>query len=147
MTLSEWKEVFKERGLRWTLPREMVLDVLSKTPGHLSGEDIYLSIHQKCTNVGIATVYRTLELLTDIGIVHKFEFGDGRSRYELVGDRTKEHHHHLVCVKCGKIINYSEFIDEEKAFIERLEKELSEKYNFQIDYHEIYFYGLCQDCK
>jgi len=145
--LSEWKEIFKEKGLRWTLPREMVLDVLSKTTGHLSGEDIYLSIHQKCTTVGIATVYRTLELLTDIGIVHKFEFGDGKSRYELVGDGMKEHHHHLVCIKCGKIINYSEFIDEEKEFIEGLEKKLSEKYHFQIKSHEIYFYGFCQDCK
>jgi Fur family ferric uptake transcriptional regulator len=147
MMLFEWKEIFKEKGLRWTLPREMVLDVLSKTSGHLSGEDIYMSIHQKCNAVGLATVYRTLELLTDIGIVRKFEFGDGKSRYELVENKMKGHHHHLVCIRCGKVIDYNEFIDKDKDFIEELEKELSKKYKFQITSHEVYFYGLCQDCQ
>ena len=74
---------FMSMGYRITIPREAILEVLSSTTAHLSAEDIYLEIHKKYPNVGLTTVYRTLELLGQMGLVQKFDFGDKRGRYEL----------------------------------------------------------------
>ncbi|MCP4651864.1 MAG: transcriptional repressor [Candidatus Omnitrophica bacterium] len=140
---------FKEYGYRLTMSRQAILDVLSKTKDHLSAEEIYHEVHKVYPSSGMSTVYRTLELLVDLGIVHKFHFGDGRSRYEI--DRGEEHndhhHHHLVCTKCQRVINYTDFIDDEIELLRRTEKGLSKKYNFKIVKHILQFYGLCERCK
>lgn len=141
------EKVFKENGLRFTLPRRIILEYLSKHPGHLSAEDIFIFVHQEYPKIGLATVYRTLELFTKIGIIHKFEFGDGRNRYELSENIMEQHHHHLVCIKCGKIINYTEDKEETGNCLKELEEYLSKKYNFKITSHELYFYGLCSNCR
>jgi Fur family ferric uptake transcriptional regulator len=150
ITPTQWKDItrgFREKNIRLTLPRRTVLDALIKNLGHPSAEEIFLYIHQTYPTIGIATVYRTLELLTKLGIVHKFEFGDGKSRYELSEDIAKKHHHHLVCIKCGQVINYTEFREKEREFLKELEDYLSKKYNFKITSHELYFYGLCSKCR
>jgi Fur family transcriptional regulator, ferric uptake regulator len=80
--------------------------------------------------------------------VNKFDFGDDRSRYELaIGPQGARHHHHLVCTQCGKIIDYTDFIDDEVELLTRTEKGLSQKYNFIITNHTIQFFGLCQECQ
>ena len=133
---------------RLTLPREAILDVLSKTKGHLSADDIYTEVSKVYPMIGLTTVYRTLESLVDMGVVNKFDFGDDRSRYELaIGPQGIRHHHHLVCTQCGKIIDYTEFIDDEVELLTRTEKGLSQKYNFIITNHTIQFFGLCQECQ
>lgn len=139
---------FKGCGYRLTVPRQAILDVLSNTKEHLSAEDIYLQVHKVYPAIGLTTVYRTLELLVQTGMVLKFDFGDGRARYELSeGPKGIGHHHHLVCTKCRRIIDYQEFVDEEKELLRKTEKGLSEKYHFQITHHVIQFYGLCSHCK
>ncbi len=143
-----WKCKFKGCGLRITLGREAILDVLAQSNEHLSAEDIYMKIHDSLPSVGLTTIYRTLEVLANIGLVAKFDFGDGRARYELAeGPGKDNHHHHLVCTECKKIINYTDFIDEEVELLKKTEKGLSKKYKFNIKNHLIQFYGICNDCK
>jgi Fur family transcriptional regulator, ferric uptake regulator len=139
---------FKGCGYRMTMPRQIILDVLSGTADHLSAEDIYHKVHSAYPSIGLTTVYRTLELLIHAGLIHKFDFGDGRARYELVGSaETTGHHHHLVCTGCGRIIDYADFINEEIDLLKKTEKSLSKKYNFKITNHLIQFYGLCDTCR
>ena len=140
---------FQGYGYRLTLSRQAILDVLSRTTEHLSAEEIYHQVHEIYPSSGMSTVYRTLELLVQLKLVFKFDFGDGRSRYELNrGDKDKNyHHHHLVCMKCQRVINYTDFIDDEVELLKRTEKGLSKKYNFKITQHILQFYGLCNDCQ
>ena len=145
---SWWHGRFRGCGYRMTVPRQAILDVLSKTIEHLSAEDVYISVHKVYPNVGLTTVYRTLELLVHMGLVFKFDFGDGRARYELSkGPKGERHHHHLVCTNCGRVIDYTDFIDEEIELLNQTEKGLLKKYNFKITNHLIQFYGLCDKCK
>ena len=143
-----WHGRFRGCGYRLTVPRGAILDVLSKTSKHLSAEDVYMTIHNVYPQVGLTTVYRTLELLVHMGLVFKFDFGDGRARYELSeGPKGIRHHHHLVCSDCGRVIDYTDFIDEEIELLNNTEKGLSKKFNFKITNHLIQFYGLCDKCK
>jgi Fur family ferric uptake transcriptional regulator len=143
-----WHVKMRGCGYRLTVPRQAILDVLSKTSKHLSAEDIYLSVHKVYPAIGLTTVYRTLELLVQTGMVFKFDFGDGRARYELSeGPRSIGHHHHLICNGCGRIIDYRDFIEEEIELLKKTEKGLSKKYNFKITNHLIQFYGLCGQCQ
>ena len=135
-------------GFRMTMGREAVLDILSRTEDHLSAEDIYMCVHETYPAIGLTSVYRTLDMLVNIGLVYKFDFGDGRARFELAeGPKGKDHHHHLVCTDCGRIVNYRDFIDEEVALLKKTEEGLSKKYNFAITNHLIQFYGLCEACR
>ena len=135
-------------GYRMTIPRQAVLDVLSKLSGHPSAEDIYFEVHKAYPDIGLTTVYRTLELLVQMGIASKFDFGDGRARYELSeGPGGVRHHHHLVCTNCKRIIDYTDFIEDEIELLKRTEKGLSDKFNFNIAGHVIQFYGLCDRCQ
>jgi Fur family ferric uptake transcriptional regulator len=146
--LPWWHGKFRGCGYRLTMPRKAILDVLSKTSKHLSAEDIYLEVHKTYPAIGLTTVYRTLELLVQAGLIFKFDFGDRRARYELSeGPKSIGHHHHLVCTGCGRIIDYTDFIDEEIELLKRTEKGLSKKYNFKITNHLLQFYGLCDKCQ
>ncbi|MBE0425911.1 MAG: transcriptional repressor [Nitrospirae bacterium] len=139
---------FQGCGYRLTMPRQVIMDVLSQTSEHLSAEDIYLAVHKIYPAIGLTTVYRTLEILVQMGLVFKFDFGDGRARYELSeGPKSIGHHHHLVCSGCGRIIDYTDFIDDEVELLKKTEKGLSKKYNFKITNHLIQFYGLCDKCQ
>ena len=143
-----WHGRFRGHGCRITIPRQEILNVLSKTEEHLTAEEIYMRVHKVYKSVGLTTVYRTLELLEHIGLVFRIDVGDGKARYELTeGPKGMRHHHHLICTNCGRVIDYTDFIDEEKDLLERTEKGLSKKYNFKIHNHQIQFYGLCDKCK
>jgi Fur family ferric uptake transcriptional regulator len=143
-----WHGKFRGCGYRLTTGREAVFDVLSNSEGHLSAEDIYMKARPKYPGVGLTTVYRTLDVLSDLGMVSKLDFGDGRSRYELSeGSDGVCHHHHLVCTECKKVIDYTDFIDEEVELLRQTEKGLAEKYRFSINNHIIQFYGLCEKCR
>jgi Fur family ferric uptake transcriptional regulator len=142
-----WHGKFRGCGYRITLGREAILDVLLKANKHLSAEDIYMKLRPKYPNIGLTTIYRTLDILADVGLLHKFDFGDGRARYELVEKPGgMRHHHHLVCTSCNRVIDYTDFIDEEVELLRQTEKGLSKKYNFEITNHVLQFYGLCKDC-
>ena len=142
-----WHGKFRGCGYRITAGREAILDALSKSDKHLSAEDIYMKVHPKYPNIGLTTIYRTLDVLVQLGLVFKFDFGDKRARYELAeGPKGAHHHHHLVCTKCRRVLDYTDFIDEEVELLNQTEKGLSKKYNFKITNHLIQFYGLCSNC-
>jgi len=143
-----WHGRFRGCGYRITMPRQAILDILSKTLKHLSAEEVYLTVRKVYPAIGLTTVYRTLEILVQMGVVFKFDFGDSRARYELSkGPKGIRHHHHLVCTGCARVIDYTDFIDDEVELLQRTEKGLSKKYNFIITNHLIQFYGLCDKCR
>ena len=142
-----WNKRFHGCGYRLTMPRQAVFEVLNKTSKHLSAEDIYLEVHKIYPMTGLSSVYRILEWLVQLGTVVKFDFGDGRARYELVKETKDGHHHHLVCTNCKRVVDYTDFIDEEIELLKKTEKALSKKYDFEIRGHIMQFKGLCDKCK
>jgi Fur family ferric uptake transcriptional regulator len=138
----------KAYGYRITQGREAILNVLAATKDHLSAEDIYIKACTAYPAIGLTSVYRTLEVLVGTGMVYKFDFGDGRARYEIAeGCRGEAHHHHLVCTSCGRIIDYADFIDEELVLLKKTAAGLAKKYDFTIINHLMQFYGFCHKCK
>ncbi len=141
-----WHGRFRGCGYRVTPGRGAILEVLARADKHLSAEDIYMRVHQGFPQVGLTTIYRTLDILAEMGLVLKYDFGDGRARYELAEGPRSNHHHHLVCTDCNRVIDYTDFIKDEVELLQRTEKGLSKKYDFKITNHEIQFYGLCSKC-
>lgn len=134
-------------GRRITPARHAVLDALSERGEHLTAEEVFRAASRRCPNIGLATVYRTLELMTNLGMVSKFDTGDDKARYEFAdGPSAKGHHHHLVCTSCRKIVDYKDFIKEETELLKKTEEGLAKKYGFRINSHTLQFYGLCKDC-
>lgn len=143
----KWKQRFKGEGFRWTITRKAILDFLSKTSKHMSAQEIYDSLLKLYPGIGLSTVYRTLDLLSRMGLVNKLNIGEGKSRYEYKPGEESAHHHHLICTNCGRIIDYSDFLDEELLLIGKIEKNLARKHDFVVKEHSIDFYGLCKNCR
>lgn len=118
-----------------------MLDTIIENEGkHLSAEEIYDLVKEKCPEIGLATVYRTMQMFDEVGLVYKHNFDDGRSRYEL--NHNEDHqHHHLVCINCNRVIEV------EEDLLEQLENEVEKKYNFSITNHNVKFFGYCENCK
>lgn len=134
------KDKFKEEGYKLTTQRRAILDVIIENQEkHLSPEEIYNIVKNNYPEIGIATVYRTLQLLEKLNIIYKLNFDDGFNRYEL--NISSDNHHHLICMKCGSITEVK--LD----LLERLEKEIEEENGFQIIDHNVKFFGYCMDCQ
>ena len=145
--IDEILHAIRQQGLRLTIPRKGIIEVLHGAGSYLSADDIYLKVIQKYPGIGLATIYRTLVMLSDIGVLTKFEFGEGKARYELAESSSKSVHHHvLVCTSCQKAIKYSDFTEDEKNGMKRNEEYLEKKYKFSIARHVVQFYGVCNDC-
>ena len=143
-----WKKRLLAAGCRLTAPRTIIMNIMLKTPDHVSAEEIYIKSLKVKPSIGLTTVYRTLDLFLDIGILRKFEFGDGKARYELINNPEKnKHHHHIICLRCKNVIDYSDYPDEETAFLAKTEKLLSDRHNFMITHHLMDFYGICKECR
>lgn len=138
--LSKFKEILKINGLKFTSQREVVLKTLYNSNDHFTPESLYLLIKERHgeLNVGIATVYRTLNLLEESKIVTSITFGAQGKKFELA---NRPHHDHLICKSCGKII---EFHNDE---IERLQVEIAKSNNFILTSHLMQLYGVCSECK
>ncbi len=135
-------------GRRFTAPREMILEIVQRSNEHLSAEDIFNSVRRRYPAIGLTTVYRTLDLLEEMNLLARHDFGDGRARYEMIrGSKAEDHHHHLVCTSCNRVIDYRDFIEDELELLKKTEKGLAKKFNFKIEDHVIEFYGLCEKCK
>ncbi|KYH35959.1 ferric uptake regulation protein [Clostridium tepidiprofundi DSM 19306] len=140
--INELKEILKNRGYKLTPQRRAIINGIIDSVGtHLTAEELYDVVKKKCPEIGLATIYRTLQLLEDTGIVCKLDFDDGCSRYELANDNEKHQHHHLICSKCGKVIEV------EGDLLGELEKLIEQKYNFDIQDHSLKFYGICEECR
>jgi Fur family ferric uptake transcriptional regulator len=136
------KNNLKEKGYKLTPQRRAILDTIIKSEGkHLTAEEIYELVKVDCPEIGLATVYRTVLLLDELGVICKLDLNDGCSRYELVHQNENHQHHHLICTNCGKVLEV------EGDLLENLEKNIEEKCNFEIKNHSLKFYGLCSDCK
>jgi Fur family ferric uptake transcriptional regulator len=137
------KQVFSEHiqkaGLRNTAQRELILDIFLRTEEHLSSEDLYWLVHKEDSSVGHTTVYRTLKLLTDAGLAREVRFGDGKSYYEH--HYNHEHHDHMICTECGKVV---EFFSPE---IEALQEAVANEYGFRLTHHSMRILGLCGICQ
>jgi Fur family ferric uptake transcriptional regulator len=116
----------------------MVLDVLDKTDYHISAEEIFKEVKSAYTYANISTVYRTLELLKRLGLITEIDMGDGCVRYHLL---EKGHHHHLICNKCGKVVDLPE------SFLQELKEKLADNYNFEADIKHMAVFGICSDCR
>lgn len=135
-----YKEKLKSSNYRLTGQRATVLEVMVNNRGkHLSAEEVLFEARQLRANIGIATVYRTLEKLASIEVLYKSMFDSGKYRYELADDRN-HHHHHVVCVACGSI---SEIKDDLLCELERN----IEQQGFRIVDHDLKFFGYCPSCK
>lgn len=140
--MEKIKEELHAQNYKLTPQREATVQVLLENEAsHLSAEDVYLLVKEKAPEIGLATVYRTLELLSDLQIVHKLNFGDGVARYEFRSDDGKHHHHHLICLNCGTV---DEIKDD---WLEDVEKRVEEKFGFKIIDHHLMFHGICHRCK
>ena len=129
----------KEAGLKITLPRIKILQILeSSTVHHLSAEDVYKQLLQNSEEIGLATVYRVLTQFEEAGLVVRHHFEGGHSVFELATDK---HHDHIVCVKCGRV---EEFIDSE---IEARQQSIADNLGFELTDHNLNMYGLCPDCR
>ncbi|PAB61408.1 transcriptional repressor [Anaeromicrobium sediminis] len=135
------KDRLKEKGYKLTPQRRATLDTIIENKGkHLSTEEIYDIVKEKCPEIGLATVYRTLQLLDELDIISKINLDDGCSRYELNDDDDNHQHHHLICTKCGAIIEVG--VD----LLDELESEIERNYNFTISDHKVKFFGHCSKC-
>lgn len=133
-------ETLKGAGLKVTNPRSKILGVLQSSPGmHLSADELHNKLVDDNESIGLATVYRVLTQLELAGLIQKNQFSDNQSSYEI----KKQHHDHLICTKCGKII---EFMNND---LEALQEEISDKYQFRLDSHVMTLFGVCKDgnCK
>jgi len=134
--LSKIEKKCIDRGMKMTEQRKIIAKVISESPDHPDVEEVHQRSIKVDKGIGIATVYRTLRLLDDAGIVEKHDFGDGRARYEEIQD---DHHDHLINIKTGEII---EFVDDE---IEKLQVEIAKKYGFKLVDHRLELYVVPED--
>ena len=129
-------ETLKDAGLKVTHPRTKILDILQSNPGtHLSADEIHNKLVDHNESIGLATVYRVLTQLEIAGLIQKNQFNDNQSSYEI----KKQHHDHLICTKCGKII---EFMNDD---LEALQEKISDTYQFRLDSHVMTLFGVCRD--
>lgn len=131
-----------ENGYKLTSQREIILRVLLEhEQDHLSAEDVYMLVKVKFPEIGLATVYRTLELLAELQIVEKMNFGDGVARFDLRGEDHEHMHHHLICELCGALAEIKE------DWLTSLEERLEKEYGFQVLDHRLDFTGVYKECR
>ena len=135
--MSDNNQALKDAGLKVTLPRLKILEVLQQPDcQHISAEDLYKKLIDLGEEIGLATVYRVLNQFDDAGIVTRHHFEGGKSVFEL---STQHHHDHLVCLKCGKVIEFEDDIIEER------QEMIAKQHKMKLTHHSLYLYGECTD--
>lgn len=128
-----------ERGLKSTRQRSLIIETFFGLEGHLSVEELWEQVRRVDGRVSVATVYRTVKLLVESGLVSALNIGDGHTRYEAMEGRV--HHDHLICTRCGGIVEF------ENDQIERLQDAVAKKHGFKVTSHKMELYGLCRACQ
>jgi Fur family ferric uptake transcriptional regulator len=129
----------QQRGVRWTTQRQAIVEQFLLAGEHLTAEELHARVRVTDPGVGVATVYRTLNLLVEIGVATRVRFGQGSAAFESALGR--EHHDHLVCLGCGTI---REFRNER---IEQLQNEIAQHHGFALHRHRLELFGLCPECQ
>lgn len=141
-TMEHLKDQLKAKGYKLTPQRRAILDTVIENQGkHLSTEEIYDIVKKGCPEIGLATVYRTLQLLSELDVLSKLSLDDGCVRYELNNHEEDHQHHHLICTNCGDVIEV--VVD----LLEALESEIEQNYDFKINDHKVKFFGICKKCQ
>ena len=139
--IEEIKLYLRSKGYKLTAQRECILDVVIKNSDkHLTVDEIYKCVSEENCTIGIATVYRTIMLFEELGVLSKLIFDNRIIRYELASFDDKHTHHHLICVKCNRIIEVREDL------LEELEKRVEGKYKFKVLDHNLKILGICSKC-
>lgn len=135
--MPDQNEELKRAGLKITLPRVKILSILQDPDNqHISAEDVYKILLEQHEEIGLATVYRVLNQFDDAGIVSRHHFEGGKSVFEL---SQKKHHDHLVCLKCGKVVEFEDDVIEERQI------NIAKKNDIKLTNHSLYLYGECND--
>jgi len=133
------EEYISVNNLKITKQRRTVLKIFLESKNHVSVEELYNTVLKTEPKIGLATVYRTLALLTKSGLALEMDFGDGQKRYE--SSYRSLHHDHMVCTECGKILEFNH------PLIEKYQEEVAKQKNFKITSHKLDLFGLCKNCK
>lgn len=136
--LDSLVEEVKAQGIRITPQRAIIFEAIEQLEGHITAEEIFQEVQQVNAYISLATVYRTLELLSDLKLVHQTNFGRSQTYFALRDHGT---HHHLVCMTCGRI---EEFADE---LLDSLRTKLQEEHGFEAHTDHISIFGLCKRCR
>lgn len=141
LNINHVKSILRAKEYKLTPQRQIIMQAfLDIDDKHLSAEDVYNIVKKQHPDIGLATVYRTLDLLSELEVLTKMDFGDGRSRYEL-NEGDVHQHHHLICLGCGTV---KEFEDD---LLDALEEIIAVKSKFNIVDHQLKFYGYCRACQ
>ena len=142
---EQFKNLLKQNGLKVTTQRVAILEVLDSRPGkHLTAEEIYDYVREKYPEIGIATVYRTIQVLSELNLIDKLNLDDGYVRYEISKGSKEDashHHHHLICLNCGNVYAFQDDL------LETLEERIMDTLGFQVVDHEVKLYGHCKGCR
>lgn len=138
MKTTRLRTLISGGGLKTTRQREEIFNIFLKSPGHQNLAQIYAEVAKVNPKIGYTTVYRTLKLLTRLGLATPRKFGDGETRYEPASEGN--HHDHLICLDCGKIVEF-----EDKA-LETLQNTIAHRHRFKPFHHRMELYGLCSAC-
>jgi Fur family ferric uptake transcriptional regulator len=134
-----FKEHLRQQGLKSTAQRDDIARVFFASNRHISVEELYNEVKHVNSHIGYATVYRTMKLLTECGLAVERHFRDAEARYESQAEGR--HHDHLICERCGKIVEFAE------DRIEAMQAEVAERLGFRSTGHRMELYGLCSDCQ
>ncbi|MBS4535368.1 transcriptional repressor [Clostridium sp. D2Q-14] len=136
------RDKLKEKGYKLTTQRRVIYDVfIDNQESHLSPEEVYDMVKDKYPEIGLATVYRTLQLFEELDVIYKLNFDDGCNRYELNTNTNHHQHHHLICMECGKVSEV------EIDLLDKLEEKVEKESKFKIVDHNVKFFGYCEDCQ
>lgn len=138
-SLADLTGRLRERSRKVTGPRQAVLDVLRRGAHPMTNKEVHAALPAGICD--LATVYRSMHLLVKMGMVEKFDFGDGIARFELVHEHGHGHHHHLICTECAQVVE----IDE--CFQEELQRSIAHRHGFKAVTHKLEFFGVCPDCQ
>ena len=136
--LDDIQAALKQKGYRLTDSRQKIVRALLGCGGHITADGLLDVVHETDKSVGRMTVYRTLELLSELGLIRPVYQGTGAAHYILL---DSGHHHHLVCSGCDAVIEFDE------CGLAEVEKLLGERFNFAVEGHLVEFYGRCQNCQ
>lgn len=139
---KDFNLILKEKGYKFTTQRQYVFDVVTENQGkHLNSQEIFERVRNKYPDIGVATVYRTLGLLEDMGLIYGVDFNDGYRRYDIVTDPEAHRHHHLICLECGAITEV------EEDLLGTIEDNILKNNKFRVVNHRVKFYGYCEACQ
>tara|TARA_Y100001960_G_C14595893_1_gene788075 strand:- start:153 stop:626 length:474 start_codon:yes stop_codon:yes gene_type:complete len=136
--LKEWIDSLKSNGLKLTKQRQAILELLHRSKHPATNREIHEKLFIDCD---LASVYRAINLFIKIGLVQQFDFGDGIARFELVAPGGEDHHHHIICTQCSKVIEV------DHCFPDSLSNTLAEHTGFTHITHKLEFFGICSSCQ